>query len=196
MKEQRKSRRQDILEALARMLESNPGSRITTASLAHEVGVSEAALYRHFPSKAKMFEGLINFIEETIITRVNVIEQEEKSRMKACERILFLLAAFSERNPGISRILTGDALIGENEKLRVRIGQFYDRLETHLKKILRDAEMHEGKHFGMSVAASANLLLACIEGRITQFVRSGFDKKPSEEWKEQVAILLAAIERN
>lgn len=195
MKEQKKSRRQDILEALARMLESRPGSRITTAALAHEVGVSEAALYRHFPSKAKMFEGLINFIEETIITRVNTIEQEEKDKIKACERILFLLAAFSERNPGISRILTGDALIGENEKLRARITQFYDRLETHIKKILRDAETLEGKHFSLSISACANLMLAAAEGRIMQFVRSGFSKKPSDEWKEQVTLLMHTIQK-
>lgn len=195
MKEQKKSRRQEILESLARMLESHPGSRITTAALAHEVGVSEAALYRHFPSKAKMFEGLINFIEETIISRVNTIEQEESDKIKACERILFLLTAFSERNPGISRILTGDALIGENEKLRSRISQFYDRLETHIKKILRDAETLEGKHFTLSVSACANLLLAGAEGRITQFVRSGFAKRPSQDWKEQVGVLLASIQK-
>src|SRR5690606_11423761 len=140
---QKSSRRQQILEALAFMLSDCPGSRITTAALAREVGVSEAALYRHFPSKTKMFEGLIEFIEETVFSRISLIVSEEATAMKRCERMLLLLLAFAERNPGISRILTGDALAGETDRLRLRIVQFFDRLDTQLKQILREAEVRE-----------------------------------------------------
>lgn len=112
------------------MLEANPGGRITTASLAKEVGVSEAALYRHFPSKFKMYEGLIDFIEVTVFTRISRILQEEGNCWPRIERILNLVLTFADRNPGITRILTGDALIGENQRLHQRIVQFYNRLET------------------------------------------------------------------
>lgn len=181
----KKPRRQQILEALASMLEASPGARITTAALAKEVGVSEAALYRHFPSKSKMFEGLIEFIEETIFSRVSIITAEPIDALERCQKILHLLLAFSERNPGITRILTGDALAGETERLRTRVGQLFDRLETQLKQILRDAEVREGMHFGLSVAATVNLMLVSAEGKIAQFVRSDFKKMPTESWQEQ-----------
>src|SRR5690606_23277804 len=138
---QKVSRRQQILESLARMLEASPGARITTAALAREVGVSEAALYRHFPSKSKMFEGLIEFIEETIFSRIKLILSEESSALQRIEKILYLLLTFTERNPGITRLLTGDALTGETERLRNRIAQLFERLETQFKQILREAEL-------------------------------------------------------
>src|SRR5690606_37808541 len=138
------SRRQQILEALAKMLEDSPGERITTAALAKAVGVSEAARYRHFPSKSKMFEELIEFIEETVFTRINLILVEEPTALNRCENILYLLLTFAERNPGITRLLTGDALTGETEPLRQRIAQFYERLETQLRQVLREAELREG----------------------------------------------------
>ena len=184
------SRKQQILEALAHMLEASPGERITTARLAEEVGVSEAALYRHFPSKSKMFEGLIEFIEETIFTRANTISNEEPSAIVRCEKILSLLLAFAERNPGITRILTGDALAGETERLRARIIQFYDRLETQLKQILREAEIKEGIRPVVPVATAANLLLSTAEGRISQFVRSEFKRKPTENWPDQWQVII------
>lgn len=184
------SRRQQILQALAHMLEVSPGERITTAGLAKTVGVSEAALYRHFPSKAKMFEGLIEFIEETIFERVALIVREEPSAMARCEKILGLLLAFAERNPGISRILTGDALTGETERLRARVNQFYDRLETQIKQILRDAELREGVRTAVTVATAANLLLGLAEGRIGQFVRSDFKRRPTEFWPDQWPVLM------
>lgn len=187
------SRRQQILEALAHMLEVSPGERITTARLAKEVGVSEAALYRHFPSKSKMFEGLIEFIEETIFTRVSMIASEDTSAVTRCERILSLLLAFSERNPGITRILTGDALAGETERLRTRVAQLFDRLETQLKQILREAEMREGIRTTMPVNMAANMLLASAEGRITQFVRSEFTRKPTEYWQDQWPVLVSGL---
>jgi len=178
-------RRQQILECLARMLETSPGERITTSALAKEVGVSEAALYRHFPSKSKMFEGLIEFIEETIFSRVTLILAEEKTALKRCEKILSLLLTFAERNPGLTRLLTGDALTGETERLRVRIAQFFDRIETQLKQILREAELREGLHPQLPVAAAANLLIALVDGRIAEFVRTEFRRRPTEHWQEQ-----------
>lgn len=183
-------RRQQILEALAHMLEASPGGRITTARLAEEVGVSEAALYRHFPSKTKMFEGLIDFIEETIFTRVTAILAEEPGAIARCERIFGLLLAFTERNPGITRILSGDALTGENARLHVRVVQFFDRLETQIKQILREAELKEGFRTAIPVALAANLLLAAAEGRISQYVRSGFKRRPTEHWPDQWQSLL------
>lgn len=184
------SRRTQILEALAQMLEQSPGERITTAGLAKQVGVSEAALYRHFPSKSKMFEGLIEFIEDAIFSRVNMIIEEEPSASARCEKILGLLLAFAERNPGITRILTGDALAGETERLRVRVAQFYDRLETQLKQILREAEMREGIRPTVPITAAANLLLATAEGKISQFVRSEFKRRPTENWDDQWPLIM------
>ena len=187
----KKPRRQQILEAFAHMLEASPGARITTASLAKQVGVSEAALYRHFPSKTKMFEGLIEFIEETVFTRVGTIVVEEQSDgLSKCERILALLLGFSEKNPGITRILTGDALAGETERLHHRVIQFFDRLETQLKQILREAELREGLHFGMSISATANLWMATTEGKLAQFVRSQFRILPTNNWAEQWPYLI------
>lgn len=183
-------RRQQILQALAQMLEASPGERITTAGLAKTVGVSEAALYRHFPSKGKMFEGLIEFIEETIFERVALIIREEQAVMTRCEKILGLLLAFAERNPGISRILTGDALTGETERLRTRINQFYERLETQIKQILREAEMREGVRTTVTVSTAANLLMALAEGRISQFVRSSFKRLPTEYWQDQWPVMM------
>lgn len=189
------SRRDQILQSLAHMLEASPGARITTAGLAKEVGVSEAALYRHFPSKAKMFEGLIAFIEDTIFSRVNLIVSEEPSAAKQCESILTLLLTFTEKNPGITRLLTGDALTGETERLRTRVIQFYDRLETQLKQILREAEIKEGLRTSITVTAAANLLLSAAEGRISQFVRNEFKRPPTQNWADQWSCLIAAIFR-
>lgn len=188
------SRREQILQSLAHMLES-PGQKITTAALAKEVGVSEAALYRHFPSKARMFEGLIGFIEETVFSRVMVITQVEPDGIKQCEQVLTLTLAFVERNPGMARILTGEALAGETDRLRQRINQFFERLETQLKQILREAEAKHGLRTKTTAGASANLMLSTTEGRIRQFVRSDFRKKPTEQWQEQWPRLAEGIFR-
>jgi len=186
---QRGERRQQILETLASMLEDSPGERITTAKLAEKVGVSEAALYRHFPSKTKMFEGLIEFIEEAIFSRISLIMSDEPSALRQCEKILTLLLNFVDKNPGITRLLTGDALAGETERLRQRIAQFYDRIETQLRQILREAEIREGIRPVLPVAAAANLLLSTAEGRIIQYVRSEFKRSPTADWPEQWLIL-------
>lgn len=179
------SRKDQILQALARMLEAAPGERITTAALAREVGVSEAALYRHFPSKARMFEGLIKFIEDTLFARINRILNDESSAEVRCHNILLLLLTFCDKNPGMTRLLTGDALAGETERLRERIAQFFNRLESQLKQILREAQIRENLKTTISSAAQANLLLAACEGRMAQFVRSEFKHSPLEDWEAQ-----------
>ncbi|GGB69047.1 nucleoid occlusion factor SlmA [Shewanella inventionis] len=179
------NRREHILQCLAQMLETSPGQRITTAKLAAEVGVSEAALYRHFPSKARMFEGLIEFIEDAILSRLNLIMDEEKDTMTRCQLVLQLLLVFSERNPGISRVLNGDALLGENERLRSRIDILFAKIETQIKQILREKTLREGVGFNLDEAILANLLLAFAEGRISQFVRSEFKQKPTLHFDQQ-----------
>ena len=194
MTDKKPSRKEQILQSLAHMLEAAPGGRITTAGLAKEVGVSEAALYRHFPSKAKMFEGLISFIEEAIFSRINRI-MEDGTASDQVEQILTLLLAFTERNPGITRLLTGDALTGENARLHQRIQQFYDRVESQVKQVLRDAEFKEGLRTQATPTITANLLLAVAEGRIAQFVRSGFKTLPSQDWPAQWALLQPTLFR-
>ncbi len=181
----RPNRRAQILQALASMLQTNPGQRITTAKLAAHVGVSEAALYRHFPSKARMFEGLIEFIEETLFSRINKIINEEKDTATRCQLILHLILGFAEKNPGITRILNGDALMGEQDRLRQRITQLYERLETQLKQVLRERKLREGKTLPAEEGIIANMLICFADGRINQFIRSEFTKKPTDNFTEQ-----------
>ncbi|ADN74343.1 cell division inhibitor SlmA [Ferrimonas balearica DSM 9799] len=185
----KKNRREHILQCLARMLETSPGQRITTAKLAAEVGVSEAALYRHFPSKARMFEGLIEFIEESLLTRINLVMQEEKDTMVRCQLMLQLLLTFAERNPGITRLLTGDALTGEQDRLRGRINLLFNKVETNLKQALREKSLREGQGFYLEEGMLANLLLSWAEGRIAQFVRSEFKELPTKNFSEQWAFI-------
>jgi TetR/AcrR family transcriptional regulator len=185
----RSSRAQDILQALARMLEESRGARITTAALAAELGVSEAALYRHFPSKTRMYEGLIDFIEETIFARVSTIINDEPDAINQCYRIIGLTLAFAEKNAGISRLLHGDALTGETARLHQRIVQFFDRLESQLKQILREAEIRQGLKLKVPVAVAVDMLLVILEGKISQFVRSDFKQPPTQYWSEQWSLL-------
>ena len=179
------NRKDDILSALAIMLEGKPGQRITTAKLAAEVGVSEAALYRHFPSKARMFEGLIDFTESAIFSQINLIKEQKKDTFVRIEHIVHFLLGFAEQNPGITRILSGDALLGENERLQHRIEHVFSKLETQLKQTLRERPTSDGQKFDMDESVLANLLLAYIEGRINQFVRSQFKQKPTQHFKSQ-----------
>ncbi|SHE65452.1 transcriptional regulator, TetR family [Modicisalibacter ilicicola DSM 19980] len=181
----KQSRRDQILQALALMLEEDSGKRITTASLARQVGVSEAALYRHFPSKARMFEGLIEFIEESLFERIRLILDETPDALPRCQHVLKLLLGFAEKNPGLCRLLGGDALTGETARLRVRMNQLFERLETQLKQILREAEIREGLRTALPASSAANLLLAAAEGRIGQYVRSDFKRLPTLNWDEQ-----------
>ncbi len=189
------SRRQQILEVLASELETNPGLRITTASLARAVGVSEAALYRHFASKAKMFEALIDFAEESVFGLINKIINNETDAIVRCEKITQMMLGFSERNPGITRILIGDALLGENERLHARVTQFFDRFETQLRQILREANLGNGPRAISNMEAAANQMLTYTEGKMSQFVRSSFTKKPTEHWGDQWVALKKGLFR-
>ncbi|NCP63478.1 MAG: nucleoid occlusion factor SlmA [Paraglaciecola sp.] len=181
----RPNRRAQILQALASMLQTSPGQRITTAKLAAHVGVSEAALYRHFPSKARMFEGLIEFIEETLFSRINKILNEEKDTATRVQLILHLILGFAEKNPGITRILNGDALMGEQDRLRERITQLFERLETQMKQVLRERKLREGKSLPADEGLIANMLVCYADGRINQFIRSEFTRRPTEGFAEQ-----------
>ena len=180
-------RREEILQVLARMLQEQAGEHVTTAELARAVGVSEAALYRHFPSKEKMFESLIEFIEESVFTRITRILAEEPQRDARLQQVLMLVLGFADKNPGMARLLQGGVLTGETERLRVRISQFYDRIETQLRQVLRDGETAGGAR--LAVNDTAQLLLAFLEGRIAQFVRSGFKSSPVEGWEKQWELL-------
>lgn len=189
------NRRQQILEVLAHELETNPGLRITTASLASAVGVSEAALYRHFASKAKMFEALIDFAEESVFGIINKIISNEVDVTVRCEKIIQLMLGFSEKNPGITRILIGDALLGENVRLHARVVQFFERLETQFRQILREANLAEGPRAISNMEAAANQMLTYTEGKMSQFVRSSFTKKPTEHWDDQWVALKTGLFR-
>ncbi|MCB1803133.1 MAG: nucleoid occlusion factor SlmA [Gammaproteobacteria bacterium] len=178
----RPSRKQAILEALARELEQHPGDRITTAALARAVGVSEAALYRHFPSKARMFEGLINFAEENVFARINQILADEKNTQVRVAQVIYLLLAFSDRNPGIVRVLLGDALVGERERLHERVQQFFERIDVQLRQILREAELRKDASLRSTPEATAALLTAFVEGRMHQFLRSRFAEASLSAW--------------
>jgi TetR/AcrR family transcriptional regulator len=188
------ARRLQILQVLARMLENPKGERVTTAALAKELDVSEAALYRHFASKAQMFEGLIAFIEETVFGLVNKIAAEQDDGLKQIQAILSSLLGFAEKNPGMTRVLIGDALVNEDERLQLRINQLHDRLEATLKQCLRVAAT-QGKEAagGADPAADpgprANLLLCYVIGRWQQYAKSGFKRTPSELWEKQWPLL-------
>ena len=177
------------------MLEASPGGKITTASLAKEVGVSEAALYRHFPSKAKMIEGLIEFAEETLFSPIGTILSDHEDAATQCHNIIFLLLTFVERNPGFARLFVGDALQGETERLRARMCQLLDRIETQIRQCLREERALQ-KFGEVGVSAKANLLLASAEGQIMQFVRSDFRQQPTAHWKDQWTLLSSSIFAN
>lgn len=195
MPRQKSNRRQQILETLARELETHPGSRITTAELAAAVGVSEAALYRHFASKARMFEALIDFAEDSVFGLINSILAQDRNPVTRCEKIIRLLLGFAERNPGITRVLLGDALVGEHERLRARVNRFFDRVETQLKQVLREANLSNEIRMVAPIDATANQLLAIAEGKISRYARGGFTRSPTEHWDEQWPVLRDAFFR-
>jgi TetR/AcrR family transcriptional regulator len=186
-------RKQLILEALAAELENSPGSRITVAVLARSSGITEAALYRHFASKAQMFDALIGFAEETVFTRVNQILDEEKDTAARCVQIVFLMLGFAERNPGITRVLLGDALVGEEDRLRLRAERFFDRLETQFKQIVRESRLRDAAVGSIAVEDSVDILLGFIEGRMHRFIRSQFNKRPLHRWEQQWQIVASSI---
>ena len=182
-------RKLQILQTVAEMLEQPKSEKITTAALAGKLDISEAALYRHFASKAQMFEGLIEFIEQTIFGLVTKITVDESGGMKQVEAVLALLLGFAQKNRGMTRVLIGDALVNEDERLQQRINQFLDRIETTLKQSLRIAVSQGELDNDVDVSVYANLLLCHVVGRWQQFGKSGFTRDPMSQWPQQWAIL-------
>lgn len=178
-------RKDQILQVLAGMLESPRAEKITTAALAANLDVSEAALYRHFASKAQMFEGLIEFIEKTLFSLINKLTAEETSGIRQVEGVVSLLLGFAKKNPGMTRVLIGDALVNENDRLQIRINQLHDRLEATLKQALRFAAGEKEIAADVDISAHANLLMCYVAGRWHQFAKSGFKRDPMEYWEAQ-----------
>jgi len=183
-------RKLQILQTVAAMLEQPKGEKITTAALAARLELSEAALYRHFASKAQMFEGLIEFIEQTVFGLINKITQEEKSGLQQVDAIVSMLLGFAQKNRGMTRVLIGDALVNEDERLQARINQLLDRIEATLKQSLRIAATQGEMGEAVDVSAHANLLLCYVIGRWQQFGKSGFARDPLVQWTVQRKILL------
>lgn len=182
-------RRLQILQTLAEMLEQPKNERITTAALAARLDVSEAALYRHFASKAQMFEGLIEFIESTVFTLINKIATDTPEGVAQAQQIVGVLLGFAEKNPGMTRVLTGDALVNEDERLQVRMNQFYERIEAALRQALRIAQA-AGQWPG-DPTAEANVLTAFVVGRWLLFAKSGFKRLPQDNWETQRRFLFS-----
>jgi TetR/AcrR family transcriptional regulator len=176
-------RRLQILQTLASMLENPRAEKVTTAALAARLDVSEAALYRHFASKAQMFEGLIEFIETTLFTLVNKIAAETPGGAAQAQQIVSVLLGFAEKNPGMTRVLIGDALVNEDDRLQARMNQLYDRIEAALRQALRIAQA-AGDWPG-DPNADANVLVAFVLGRWQLFAKSGFRRGPQDGWEEQ-----------
>ncbi|WP_342211589.1 nucleoid occlusion factor SlmA [Gilliamella sp. ESL0254] len=194
MTSKNKNRKEDILQALAKMLESNEGTqRITTAKLAATVGVSEAALYRHFPSKTKMFESLIVYIEDILLSRINVIMQEEPNTFTRLQLILALILGFSEKNPGLTRIMTGHALMFEQDQLQERISQLFERIEIQIKQVLRERKIREGVAFITDERILSSQLLAFCEGMMARYSRSGFKYLPTTNFDTRWTLLVKQL---
>jgi TetR/AcrR family transcriptional regulator len=184
-------RRVQILQALAEMLESSGTERITTSALATRLDVSEAALYRHFASKAQMFEALIEFIEQSVFSLINQINDREPNPQAQVAKILAMVLQFGEKNPGMARVMVGDALVFENERLQQRMNQFFDRYESSLKQCLRAAaEAQNSATPTVDAQVKASVLTAFVVGRLQRFTRSGFKRLPSEHLESSFAQLL------
>jgi len=181
-----------ILQTLATMLENPKGEKITTAALAARLECSEAALYRHFASKAQMYEGLIEFIESSLFGVINQISAEEGQGLQQVEHILALLLNFAERNRGMTKVLTGDALVNENERLQARINQLLDRIEAALKQALRVAATQEQITANADFGGLANILLCYVIGRWQQYAKSGFTREPMANWAQHWPMLYVA----
>jgi TetR/AcrR family transcriptional regulator len=184
-------RKLQILQALAAMLEHPKGEKITTAALAAKLAVSEAALYRHFASKAQMFEGLIDFIESSVFGLCNQITEREDDGVAQAHAMLQMLLSFAANNPGMTRVLIGDALVGEDERLQLRMNQFYDKVELAFKGALRVA-VTQGHGREEDVGARATLLVSYVTGRWHRYAKSGFRQHPTENSTLQLSLLLAA----
>ena len=184
-------RREQILQALASMLEQPGVERITTSALAARLEVSEAALYRHFASKAQMFEGLIDFIEQSVFTLVNQIMEHETLPALRLHQLVAMVLQFAEKNPGLTRVMAGDALVFENERLQERMNQFFDKLESKFKQSLREAAaLDNAAAPTVDAQVRASVVTAFLIGRLQAFSRSGFKRLPSEHLDASLALVL------
>lgn len=183
-------RKLQILQTLATMLEHPKGEKITTATLAAKVGVSEAALYRHFASKAQMFEELIEFIESSIFGVINQIVAQQEKGLSQAQAIIHLLLNFAERNPGMTRVMIGDSLVNEDERLQLRMSQFVDRVELAIKLALRTA-VTQNEAIESQVSARSNLIISFVIGRWHRFAKSGFKLSPMDGLPDQIPLLLS-----
>lgn len=183
-------RRIQILQALATMLEKPGAERVTTAALASQLQVSEAALYRHFASKAQMFEGLIDFIEQSVFTLINQVVEREGDGVAKAARIVALTLQFGERNPGMARVMVGDALVHENERLQQRMNHFFDRIELSLRQVLRESQVvQQSSTPTVESQVRASVLTAFAAGRLQRYCRSGFKKSPTETLEPALALI-------
>src|SRR5437016_3181526 len=185
-------RKLEILKALAQMLEVPKWEKITTAALAESLGVSEAALYRHFASKAQMFEGLIEFIEQSVFTLANQINERETAGKVQAQKVVTVLLQFGEKNPGMTRVMVGDALVFENDRLLARMNQFFDRIESQLRQSLRTAAEADGSQTPtVDANAQASVLRAFAVGRLHGYCRSGFKRIPTEHLDAALKLIVA-----
>jgi TetR/AcrR family transcriptional regulator len=184
-------RRVQILQALATMLEQPGAERITTAALAAKLDVSEAALYRHFASKAQMFEGLIEFIESSVFTLINQIMERDADAAQKAARMVTVVLQFGEKNPGMTRVMVGDALVFENDRLQQRMNQFFDRIESSLRQVLRDAaQAQQSATPTVDAQVRAALLVSFVQGRLQRHARSGFKRSALEHLEASLALML------
>jgi TetR/AcrR family transcriptional regulator len=184
-------RRVQILQALATMLEQPGAERITTAALAAKLDVSEAALYRHFASKAQMFEGLIEFIESSVFTLINQIMERDADAAQKAARIVTVVLQFGEKNPGMTRVMVGDALVFENDRLQQRMNQFFDRIESSLRQVLRDAaQAQQSATPTVDAQVRAALLVSFVQGRLQRHARSGFKRSALEHLEASLALMI------
>ena len=193
---QLKPRQLDIMQSLAKMLGEKGPVKITTSLLANECGITEAAIYRHFPSKKKIYSGLVDFCEQNIFDLISNINSSDGNELEKVKKILILLVTFSEKNPGLARLLTREAFSVEETSLDQRIGQIMSKVELLIKQNLQKYEQETKKKLGLPTATAANLLLACSEGVIQQFVRSGFQDSPSKRISDQFEFLISSLDSN
>lgn len=188
-----KPRQLDIMQSLAKMLQVKGPVKVTTASLANECGITEAAIYRHFPSKRKIYEGLVDFCEQSLFDLIGDINSSKDDHLKKVSKIMILLVSFSEKNPGLARLLTREAFSIDEASLDDRIKQMFSKIELQIKQNLQKYEQQTKKKLALPSASSANLLLAFVEGVIQQFVRSGFTEKPSQRISDQADFLTGSL---
>jgi len=188
-----KPRQLDIMQSLAKMLQAKGPVKVTTASLANECGITEAAIYRHFPSKRKIYEGLVDFCEQSLFDLIGEINSSKDDHLEKVSKIMILLVSFSEKNPGLARLLTREAFSIDEASLDDRIKQMFSKIELQIKQNLQKYEQQTKNKLALPSASSANLLLAFVEGVIQQFVRSGFTEKPAQRISDQTAFLTGSL---